>query len=83
MSAEDFKTGYRYYLSTEGFYFEYRADRYASGCIRAELFRTNGEKVLRSELNVLYEQYGIYLAHDQVINYYEAKISLGEISRGK
>jgi hypothetical protein len=68
----------KYHLSTEGYYFKYRDDKNDNSILRATLYRTkNNERV--DDVRVS-EGYGIAeKSHHQVINYFEARLTLGTI----
>lgn len=68
----------RYYLSTEGYYFMYRPDRNNSTIERATLYREKDNSVV-DDVRVS-EGYGQPAkSHHQVINYFEARLTLGQI----
>lgn len=65
----------KYYLSTDGYYFKYREDNNNSEIKRATLYNLKNEKI--DDVRVS-EGYGIpKKSHHQVINHFEARISLG------
>lgn len=76
ISQTDFSTPY--YLSTEGYYFKYRADRHDPLIIRATLYK-EGTKEVVADIRVS-EGYGRPAkSHHGVINHFEAEITLGRI----
>lgn len=67
----------RFYLSTEGYYFKYRPDRNNSELIRATLYNFKHEAVddvAKSKNSVAPER-----SHHDIIEYFEARITLGII----
>lgn len=67
----------KFYLSTDGYYFKYRADNNDSKVTRATLYNSKDERV--DDVRVT-EGYGLpEKSHHQVINYFEARLSMGEI----
>lgn len=67
----------KYFLSTEGHYFKYRNDRNDNAIWRATLYR-EGSNGAVDDIRVS-EGYGLpEKPHHQVINYFEAKITLGK-----
>lgn len=68
----------KYYLSTEGYYFKYRTDKYDNKIWRATLYKEkNNERV--DDVRVS-EGYGLpEKTHHNVINYFEARLTLGTI----
>jgi len=69
----------KYYLSTEGYYFMYRHDRNDKSILRATLYSENDGKPV-DDIRVS-EGYGQpEKTHHQVINNFEAKITMGQIS---
>jgi hypothetical protein len=70
--------GINFYLSTEGYYFQYRPDNNDRNIKRATLYRTTGERVDDVRVSA---GYGLPAKdHHQVINYFEARITLGQIN---
>jgi hypothetical protein len=68
----------KYYLSTDGYYFQYRLDDNNTSVTRATLYNLKNEKV--DDVRVS-EGYGLpEMSHHQVINYFEGRLSLGTIS---
>lgn len=70
------KTNTTYYLSTDGYNFKYRPDRYDPTTIHVEMFKEGNlvhKQIAHSELHK------VSFDHHQVINQLEAKISLGEL----
>jgi hypothetical protein len=68
----------KYYLSTDGYYFKYREDNNDSQVTRATLYNSRNERV--DDVRVS-EGYGFpEKTHSQVINYFEARLSMGTIS---
>lgn len=68
----------KFFLSSEGFYFKYRNDKNDSRIIRATLYRTKDNSVA-DDVRVS-EGYGQNeKGHHDVINYFEARITLGII----
>lgn len=66
----------RFHLSSDGFFFEYRQDRYDATVIRAKLFRS-GELEPIADVRVS-EGYGQpEKSHHDVINHFEGRITLG------
>ena len=78
MKRHDFNFYDRSYLSTDGYYFQYRPDRYNNDIIRATLYkRANHEPV--DDVRVS-EGYGFpEKTHTDIINYFEARLLLGLI----
>ena len=69
----------KYYLSTEGYYFMYRPDKYDHEVLRATLYEDKNNNKQLSDVRVS-EEYGVpMLRHHQVINYFESQITLGRI----
>lgn len=67
----------KYYLSTEGYYFKYRQDNNNPEVMRATLYNTKDERV--DDVRVT-EGYGLpEKTHHDIINYFEARFSLGTI----
>lgn len=72
--------GKRYSLSTEGYYFEYRPDNNDRDIMRATLYNSMGERV--DDVRVS-DGYGMpQKTHHQVINYFEARLTLDELKTG-
>jgi 23S rRNA-/tRNA-specific pseudouridylate synthase len=68
----------KYWLSTEGLYFMYREDRYDPLAIRATLYAEKDNQQI-DDVRVS-AGYGLPAkTHHQVINYFEARITLGQI----
>jgi hypothetical protein len=68
----------KYHLSTDGYYFKYRPDNNDPSIKRATLYRTtNHERVDDVRVSAGYDQ--PEKTHHQVINYFEARITLGQI----
>lgn len=68
----------KWHLSTDGYYFRYRSDKNDSNIIRATLYRTDG-KTYVDDIRVS-EGYGQpEKSHHAVINYFEARLTLGQI----
>lgn len=65
-----------YYLSTEGYQFRYRIDRYSATTTHVELFKDG---------NLIHKQmarsfgYGVDKTHTQIINELESKILLNQL----
>jgi len=69
----------KYHLSTDGYYFKYRPDKFDPEIKRATLYRTtNDERVDDVRVSAGYGQ--PEKTHHQVINYFEARITLGQIA---
>jgi hypothetical protein len=66
----------KYYLSTEGYSFMYREDRYDKNTIHVEMFR-DGEKVHKQMAKSI--NYGVDKTHHQIINELESKIMLNQL----
>jgi hypothetical protein len=65
-----------YSLSTDGYTFKYRPDKYDSDCIRADLYK--GENLVSSVR--VSAGYGLpHRPHHNVINFFESEITLGRI----
>jgi hypothetical protein len=68
----------KFYLSTEGYYFKFRPDRNDATIIRATLYLTKNDEQV-DDVRVS-EGYGLpEKTHHQVINHFEARITLGQI----
>ena len=68
----------KYHLSTEGYYFMYRGDRNDPSIERVTLYRTSDNSIV-DDVRVS-EGYGRPAkSHHDVINYFEARITLGII----
>jgi hypothetical protein len=67
-----------FYLSTDGYYFQYRPDNNDRNIKRATLYRTGtNERVDDVRVSA---GYGLPAkSHHDVINYFEARITLGQI----
>lgn len=75
MNKIDFET--KYYLSTEGYYFKYRADNNDPNIIRATLYNDEDQRVDDVRKT---EGYGMSeKSHHNIINYFEARLSMGLI----
>lgn len=73
---QDFQA--KWYLSTDGFYFKYRSDRNDSGIIRATLYKIKDDS--QADDVRVSAGYGLpHKSHHDVINYFEAKLTLGQI----
>lgn len=68
--------GKKFFLSTDGYSFHYRQDRYSRNTIHVEMFR-NSEIVHKQMAQSI--TYGVDMSHSQVINELEAKITLGQL----
>lgn len=64
-----------FFLSTDGYKFKYRHDRYDRQLIHVEMFK-DGEIVHKQ---IAYGGYGVSLTHAEVINLLEAKITLNTL----
>lgn len=71
----DYELNKMYYLSSDGYSFKYRRDKYSPMLIHVEMFK-NG-KVCHKQISS--GGYGIDLTHSQIINELEAKISLKQL----
>jgi hypothetical protein len=70
--------GDKFYLSTEGYYFEYRPDNNDRNIKRATLYRVGtNERVDDVRVSAGYGQPA--KDHHQIINYFEARLTLGQI----
>lgn len=68
----------KYYLSTEPYYFVYRPDNNDNSIRRATLF--DGKKRVDDVRVSAYDEFGIpEKSHHDVINYFEARLTLGQI----
>lgn len=65
-----------YYLSTDGYRFTYRQDKYNPSTIHVEMFKS-GEKVHKQI--AASDTYGINKDHHEVINELESKIALNQL----
>lgn len=72
----NYKLDTNYYLSTEGYVFRYRTDRYDPTTTHVELFKA-GEVVHKQIAKSA--RYGIDHSHGQIINALEAKITMGHL----
>lgn len=81
MTKEQVKIDYKldtfYYLSTEGFKFKYRLDRYDRFITHVELFNQSGQVIHKEMAHSL--RYNISKSHHQIINSLEARITLNEL----
>lgn len=69
----------KYYLSTEGFYFMYRHDKNDNSILRATLYRDKTDE--RVDDVRVSQGYGLpEKTHHNIINYFEARLTLGTIS---
>lgn len=68
----------KHHLSTEGYYFMYRPDRNDNAILRATLYREKSDEIV-DDVRVS-EGYGKpEKNHHNVINYFEARLTLGTI----
>jgi len=68
----------KYHLSTDGYYFKYRLDNNNQEVTRATLYNLRNERV--DDVRVS-EGYGLpEKSHHQIINHFEARLSMGTIS---
>lgn len=67
----------KYWLSTEGYYFIYRHDKYNENILRATLFTDKDRQLDSIRVRSTYEDSGIEwdLSHTEVINYYEVMVN--------
>lgn len=65
-----------YYLSTEGYQFRYRTDRYSASTTHVELFK-DGNLVHKQMAKSL--SYGVDKTHTQIINELESKVALNRL----
>lgn len=72
----DYKLNNPYHLSTDGYTFKYRLDRYNPMTVHVELFK-KGEVVHKQMAKS--KDYNVDLTHHQIINTLEALISLNEL----
>lgn len=72
---------YKYYLSTEGYYFKYRKDKYDSSKIRADLYDEKTDNILK-DIRVS-AGYGLnHRSHHDVINAFEVFINHPHLFHG-
>ncbi len=71
--VSDFKA--KWYLSTEGYYFQYRHDRNNEKLFRATLYKEQTEEVA-DDVAVNCATLGIERSHHDIINYFEARLTL-------
>lgn len=64
----------KYWLSTEGYYFMYRPDKYNPEALRATLFDKSDKQL--DSITVNNKDYGIKLNHTQVIDRFEVMVTL-------
>lgn len=74
----DFKLDTFYYLSTDGYKFKYRRDRYTSSTIHVELFKDGA--IVHKQMAVSVD-YNINWSHHAIINTLEARIAFNELDR--
>lgn len=74
----DFELDKTYWLSTDGFTFRYRKDRYNPMTVHVELFK-NGDVVHKQMAKSA--DYGVSKSHHEIINELEAKILLNQLDR--
>lgn len=67
----------KYHLSTEGYYFKYRPDKYNQEALRADLFDTKDNQL--ESITVKNSDYGINMSHTDVINRFEVMVSTTDI----
>ncbi len=67
----------KYHLSTDGYYFKYRPDKYNHEALRADLFDTKDNQL--ESITVKNSDYGINLSHTDVINKFEVMVSTTDI----
>jgi len=74
MSDNHFNIYKKYHLSTEGYYFKYRYDKYDWVTVRATLYNDNGERVndVRVSAGGIQEQEE--KSHHDVINHFEVEL---------
>ncbi len=68
----------RYFLSSEGYYFEYRHDKHDNSIWRVTLYRTKDDSVA-DDVRVSKSDWNPERDHHDVINYFEARLTLGKI----
>ena len=69
---------HKYYLSTDGYYFKYRLDKYNDKIVRATLYDLEGKQVDDVRKTEGYGQ--PEKSHNDVIDYFEARLHLKLIS---
>jgi hypothetical protein len=70
----------KYHLSTDGYYFKYRPDNNDPEIKRATLYRTTNDERVDDVMVSEYPEFGLKeKSHHDVINYFEARITLGQI----
>lgn len=67
----------KWYLSTTPYFFIYRLDKYDKSCMRASLYK---EKTRVDDVLVSARYGQKEMEHHDIINYFEARLSLKEIS---
>lgn len=67
----------KYHLSTEGYYFKYRPDKYNPEALRADLFDTKDNQL--KSITVNNSDYAINLSHTDTINRFEVIVSMTDI----
>lgn len=72
----DYKLNTTYRLSTDGYSFRYRQDRYNPNTIHVEMFN-NGDLVHKQMATA--DRYGIDKNHHEIINELESKITLNQL----
>lgn len=75
----DYKLNQTYHLSTEGYSFSYRQDKYNPMTIHVEMFNDAGEKVHKQMAES--KDYGISKSHHEIINELEVKIMLNKLDK--
>lgn len=73
----DFIIGKTYHLSTDGYSFSYRHDKYNPMTIHVEMFNDDGEIVHKQMAYSV--DYGVNKSHHDIINELEVKIMLKEL----
>jgi len=70
----EINTFIKYHLSTDGFYFKYRFDKYDKQLVRATLFNNKNEIV--DDKRVCFENEMTQKEHFKTINFFEARLLL-------